>query len=48
MWSAQCRLQTQGHEDAFKPGKNLAPFSSEVDLQAWFQPFVVERQHRDE
>jgi len=42
------QAQTQGHEDAFKPGKNLAPFSSEVDLQAWFQPFVVERQHRDE
>ena len=26
--------QTQGKEDAFKPGKNLAPFSSEADLHA--------------
>ena len=42
------QAQTQGHEAAFKSGKNLAPFSSEADLQAWFQPFVVERQRRNE
>ena len=42
------QAQTQGQEDAFKPGKNLAPFSSEADGQAWFQPFVVKRQRRDE
>jgi len=40
--------QAQAGPEAFQPAKTLAAFSDEAALQAWLEPFVVERKRQEE
>lgn len=40
--------QAQFDAEAFKPAKTLAAFTDEAALQAWLEPFVVERKRQEE
>lgn len=48
VWGGCCAAQAQATQEAFTPAKNLSAFPDEAALQAWFQPFVLERQRREE
>jgi hypothetical protein len=40
--------QAQAGAEVFIPAKTLAPFADEAALQAWLEPFAVERKRREE
>lgn len=48
MCGAGLVAQAQAQGEAFTPARNLTAFADEAALQAWFEPFVVERQRREE
>lgn len=48
MCGAGLVAQAQAPGEAFTPARNLTAFADEAALQAWFEPFVLERQRREE
>lgn len=47
VWGA-AQAQAQAPGEAFTPAGKLTAFADEAALQAWFEPFVVERRRREE
>ncbi|MDO9115055.1 MAG: beta-propeller domain-containing protein [Polaromonas sp.] len=48
MCGAGLVAQAQAQGEAFTPAGSLTAFADEAALQAWFEPFVVERRRREE